>query len=477
MLNLHPLLKEQNDIEELEVSKIYRFFDRYRGEYKKTMTLAFPIILTQVGQITVQLADNAMVGYLGALPLAAVSFGGTVFFLTFILAMGITMGMTPLVGERYSRGEHKDSAILLQNGMSLYLILAIIFFALQMAIIPLMYRMGQPVEVVDMAIPYFRWSALSVVPFLFFGAFKQFLEGIGKTKANMVIIISANIINVIFNYILIFGKFGFPQMGAEGAGLSTFIARMCMPLFVIIYFYTHHSLRRYFKYFSWENFKLSHKKLLLSVGFPIGAQMLMEGSAFAFTSIMMGWMGTVAIAANQIASVVSNFAFMIIVGLSAATTIRISHSYGMKDPAQLRNAATASYHIQLLWNTITAIVFISLRHQIPLIFNNDPEVISVAATLLIFIAAFQFSDGVQAITVGILRGMQDVRSIMVVAFFCYLVLNLPIAYLCAFTFGVGPGGLWIGIIFGLSMAAVLLRRRFRRQFALFEKRVSAEPIK
>lgn len=451
------------------MNRIGRYFSRYSEQYRKTLKLAFPIVLTQVGQVTVQLVDNAMVGRLGALPLAGVSFGGTVFFLTFVLAMGISMGLTPLVGERFSRGEHKESATLLQNAIVLYGLLSILFFAIQIAVVPLMYRMGQPIEVVDTAIPYYRYLAMSVVPFMLFAAFKQFLEGIGKTQANMVIIISANLINILFNYLLIYGKHGFPAMGAAGAGLSTLIARMCMPIFVLIYFFTHQSLKRYFNYFSWQNIKIAHKKLLLSVGFPIGAQMLMEGSAFALTSIMMGWLGTVAIAANQIASIVSNFAFMIIVGISAATTIRISHAYGQKDPQMLQDAGTASYHIQLLWNTITAILFISLRYKIPLLFNTDPEVINVAATLLIFIAAFQFSDGVQVITVGILRGMQDVRSIMVVAFFCYLVVNLPIAYICAFKLGVGPGGLWIGIIIGLSLAAVLLRRRYRKQFTKFSE--------
>lgn len=447
------------------------FFLRYKEQYKATLTLAMPIVLTQVGQVTVQLVDNAMVGRLGAVPLAGVSFGGTVFFLTFIFVMGLAMGLTPLVGEQFSRNNYRQSAIYLQNAIVLYGIIAVLATLAQFSIIPLMYHMGQPVEVVDAAIPYFKYMALSVVPFMLFASFKQFLEGIGNTTANMIIIISANCVNVLFNYLLIYGKHGFPEMGVAGAGLSTFIARMCMPIFVVIYFYSKPSLKRYFSFFKRENFKMHWKKKLLSMGAPIGSQMLMEGSAFALTSLMMGWMGTVPIAANQIATIMSNFAFMIVVGISAATTIRVSHEYGRHNFKRLKLAANASYHIQFLWNTITALFFISLRYKIPLLFTSDPEVIEVAAHLLLFIAAFQFSDGIQTITVGVLRGMQDVKSIMVIAFFSYLVVNLPLGYLCAFTLGVGPGGLWIGIIFGLSLAAVLLRRRLKKQYNKFSDKV------
>jgi MATE family multidrug resistance protein len=428
-------------------------------------------MLSQLGVVLVQLFDNAMVGKLGALPLAAVAFGGTIFFIVFIFVMGISLGLTPLIGEKFTQGKFRQIAALFQNSLILYFLVGILAFIIQYSCIPLMYHLNQPVEVVEMAIPYYKYLAWSIIPYMLFGSFKQFLEGIGNTTVNMVIIISANLLNILFNWLLIYGNLGFPRMEAAGAGLATLISRICMPVFAIIYFISKQRIRRYFNYFSRQNFSLKHFKSLLSVGFPIGLQMFMEGAAFAFTSIMMGWLGTIAIAANQIAMTISNMAFMIVLGLGSAATIRVSHEYGRGNIENLQKAAIASYHLSLLWNTFTAVTFILLREPIVRIFSSDPEVIKLASYLMIFVAAFQFSDGIQSITVGILRGIKDVKKIMLIAFFSYIVINLPVGYLCAFILGFGAGGLWLGFIFGLSIAAVLLILRLIKQLKLLKNPV------
>ena len=443
---------------------LFKFFHTYKDQYIKSLRLAAPVMLSQVGIASVQLFDNAMVGKLGALPLAAVSFGGTVFFLVFIFVTGISMALTPLVGEQYIQGRFRVVASYFQNSLVLYTIIGILAFILQYALIPLMYCLGQPTEVVDMAIPYYKYIVWSIIPHMVFYAFKQFLEGIGNTTINMVIIISTNLINIFFNWLLIYGNWGFPRMEAAGAGLATLISRICAPIFVVVYFMYKERARRYFHYFKQENFKWHYSKTLLKVGSPIASQMLMEGSAFALTAVMVGWIGTTAIAANQIALTISNFAFMVVLGLSAATTIRISHEYGRNDLKELKKAANASWHLGLAWNTFTALMFIIFRTQLAQIFNTDPEVVSLASKLLLFVAAFQFSDGLQSIFVGILRGIQDVNKVMVIAFFSYLVINLPVGYFCAFVFGWGASGLWIGFIFGLTIASVLLITRFRKQY-------------
>ncbi len=439
------------------------WFTSYKKHYIENLRLAAPVMLSQVGIASVQLFDNAMVGKLGALPLAAVSFGGTVFFMIFILVTGISLALTPLVGEQYAQGKYDESGKYFQNSFLLFTLISIIAVSAQFALIPVMYYLGQPIEVVEMAIPYYKYLVWSVIPYMIFGCFKQFLEGIGNTTVNMVIIITCNVINILFNWLLIYGNWGFPRMEAAGAGLATLISRICMPVFAFIFFVAAPKFRTYLKYFRMEYFNAKYIRSLLSVGFPISSQMFMEGAAFALTSIMMGWIGLNEIAGNQIALTVSNFAFMIVLGLSSATTIRISHEYGRKNLMELKMAANASYHLGLLWNTFTTLIFITLREPIARVFTDDPEVIKVASTLLIFVAAFQFSDGIQSITVGILRGMQDVKRIMLIAFFSYIVINLPVGYLCAFVLGFGPGGLWVGFIFGLSIAAVLLIIRYRRQ--------------
>lgn len=439
-------------------------FRNYKQHYIQNLTLAAPVVLSQIGQVVVQLVDNAMVGQLGALPLAAVSFGGTVFFILFIFVMGITMGLTPLVGECYARGRHKESASYLQNAIVLYSITGVLAFGVQQLMIPLMPLLGQPEAVVEMAIPYYNFLVWSIIPFMLFAAFKQFLEGVGNTTVSMFVIITANLINVLGNYLFIYGNWGFPAMGAAGAGLSTLIARICMPLFIVSYFFYKERFRRYLNMFSWPRFDRRYIKSLLEVGFPISMQMVMEASAFCFTAIMVGWIGTNEISGNQIATVISNFAFMMVLGIAAATTIRVSHEFGAGNLKQMSRAATASFHITIVWNLITAILFVSFRHYIPLIFTSDPAVIEVASTLLLFVAVFQLSDGLQCIAIGVLRGMKDVKSVMVIAFFSYIVINLPVGYVCAFVFGWGAPGLWVGFICGLTIAATLLIRRYLKLY-------------
>ena len=437
----------------------------YKDQYGKTLKLAAPIMTAQLGMIVVQLVDNAMVGRLGALPLAAVSFGGTVFFLLFIFCLGITMALTPLVGERFARGRYRSAAAYFQNSLVLFTVIGILGVAVSLGVIPLLYRLGQPVEVVDMAIPYFKYLAWSILPIMIFGSFRQFLEGIGNTSINMVVIITSNLVNIFFNWLLIYGNWDFPAMGAAGAGLATLISRIIAPIMSLAWLMALPRFRRYFRYFRRENFSRRRMAAILKVGLPISSQMFMEGSAFALTSIMMGWFGTIAIAGNQIATVISNFAFMIVVGISSATTIRVSHEYGRGNLKSLRRAGNASYHLTFIWNTFTALSFILFREHIARIFTDDPEAIRIAGNLLIFVAAFQFSDGLQSVSVGILRGIQDVKVIMRIAFVSYLVINLPIGYFCAFVLKAGPGGLWVGLILGLSIAAVLLATRFRKQYA------------
>ena len=381
-------------------------FSKYKDQYKSNLRLALPVVLTQLGQILTQVADNLMVGRYGGddpVPLAAVSFGGAVFFILFIAAIGIALGMTPLVGELYAQGDREKSAGLLQNGILFYTLLGFAMAAVQYAVIPLMYDLGQPVEVVDMAIPYYKMLVFSMPFVMLFFAFKQFLEGVGNTKVEMVVTIIANMANIGFNAVFIYGRFGLPEMGAEGAGLGTLLS-----------------------------------------------------------GIMMGWFGKETMSANQIAVTIGNCAFMIVMSIGAATTIRVSHCYGARNIGELSLAAKASYHLVLAWNAFAALVFITMRNIIPTFFSTNPEVIAIASQLLVFAALYQLSDGIQNVSVGILRGIQDVKIIMPIAFVSYWLLNLPVGYLFGFTLGMGPTGLFLGFSFGLSAAAVMMIVRIRR---------------
>lgn len=439
-------------------------FSIYRPHYIANLKLALPVILSQVGQIVVQMVDNAMVGSLGATELAAASFAGSVIFAPFVMLMGITMGLTPLVGESYARGNNKKSAHYLQNSLVSFTLIVAAIFTLLYATSPLIYKMGQPKEVVDMAEPYYKLLVWSTLPFVIFSIFKQFLEGIGNTKVTMFVVISTNALNILGNYLLIYGNFGFPELGVLGAGVSTLMARICMPIFIVSYFVLRKKYRWYISQFAIKEFSLYKIKKLLKVGAPISTQMFLEVSAFALTAIMVGWIGTEQIAANQIAFTISSFAFMAVVGVSAATTIRVSHEYGRGNYTAMNRAAVASFHIGLLWNCITATTFILLRSLIPQIFTTDAKVIEIASILLIYVSLFQFSDGLQCIAIGVLRGIKDVKAIMLIAFVSYIMVNLPVGYICAFKLGLNEQGLWVGFIVGISLASILLIARYRKSF-------------
>lgn len=443
---------------------MYRF-STYKQQYKANLLLALPVVLTQLGQILTQVADNLMVGRYGGddpTPLAAVSFGGSVFFILFIAAIGVALGMTPLVGELFAQGDRRRSASLLQNGIIFYTLLGLGISVIQFAAAPLLYHLGQPADVVDMAIPYYRMLAYSMPFIMLFFAFKQFLEGVGNTKVEMVVTIAVNLLNIGFNWVFIYGRFGIAEMGAEGAGLGTLLSRMIAPALMIGYFYSRHRYRIYLTGFSLRNYSWTTVRNLLHMGLPISLQMFLEASAFVGTGIMMGWLGKEAMSANQIAITLGNCAFMIVLSIGAATTIRISHCYGARNIGELSLAAKASYHLVLAWNTLAAIVFISLRHYIPTLFTTNAEVIAITAELMFFAALYQLSDGIQNVSVGILRGIQDVKIIMPIAFVSYWLLNLPVGYLFGFTLKMGPSGLFLGFSFGLSMAALLLILRIRR---------------
>ncbi len=446
---------------------MYRF-STYKEQYRQNLKLAFPVVLTQLGQILTQFTDNLMVGRYGGddpLPLAAVSFGGTVFFILFIASIGIAMGMTPLVGELYAQNDREKSAGLLQNGILFYGLLGVVMAAVQYALIPLMYHLRQPVEVVDAAIPYYKMLVYSMPAMMLFFAFKQFLEGVGNTHAEMYATIIANVANVGFNYLFIYGHCGMPEMGAEGAGLGTLLARVMGMVLIIGYFVSRSRYRLYLQRFSRRKFSRTDVRQLLHMGGPISLQMFLESSAFVGTGIMMGWFGAEAkatISANQIAMTIGNCAFMIVMSIGAATTIRVSHCYGARNIGELSLAAKASYHLVLAWNAFAALVFISLRHFIPTLFTTNAEVIAIASHLLAFAALYQLSDGIQNVSVGILRGIQDVKIIMPIALISYWILNLPVGYLLGFSLGMGPSGLYVGFTFGLSTAALLMILRIRR---------------
>ena len=432
-------------------------FSRYIDHYKANLRLAMPIALSQLGYVVVQFADNAMVGSYGGddpLPLSAVSFGVMMSFVLFSLAMGITLGLTPVIGEHFARGEYRRTAHYLQSSLVSYPIMGVIFMALQQLSVPLLYKLGQPVEVVDMAVPYYKLMGYSLPAIMLYGCFKQFLEGMGNTVTPMVIALVTNMMNIVLNWVFIYGNCGCEAMGVYGAGLATLIARWASPVLIFIYFVVKGEYRDYLKLFSRGVKYIKDTYRLLTIGVPLAGQMLLEGSAFVVTSVMMGWFGAEALAANQVAMTYGNAAFMLTIALGSAATIRVSHCYGLGDREKMRDVVISSFHLSAVWGAMVFISFIAFRGVLPRLFTPSEPIIALASQMIIWVGLYQISDAVQGTLIGVLRGMQDVKIIAGLSFVAYVLLNIPVGYLCAFTFGFDSTGLLAGYVVGLTTAAI-----------------------
>ncbi len=432
-------------------------------------------MLTQLGASLVGLFDSIMVGRYATVDLAAVSFSNALFFTVMVFAMGALMGLTPLVGIQVgslssdsSHGEQSNIRSLIasffQNGMLFTVLLSFLSLVLLGGCIPFLHCFGQDPEVVQAARPYYTLIVLSIIPFLFFTFFKQFLEGLGNTAVAMVITLVMNGLNIFLNWLFIYGNWGCPELGATGAGIGSLVARIGMPVCFVVVMYLRKEWRGYLSSIRWQSFRLSVIKELTKIGFPIGVQTLMETIAFTAAFVFIGWISKEALAAHQIANQMCDMTFMVILGIGSATTIRVSHQLGANHLEGVRMASNASIHLVLLINAVGAAVMIGLRHQIPMLFTKDQEVIAIASQLIALAGVLQFADGLQVVAASMLRGITDVKVPMVIAMFSYSIVCISIGLFLAFPMGMGAVGIWIGFVVGLSVAAICLHTRFRIKY-------------
>ncbi len=441
-------------------------------------------MLTQFGAALVGLADSIMVGHYSTADLAAVSFSNALFFTVMVFAMGALMGVTPLVGHVHGRlekimangewpkGESKDEEIAhkheqitsyLANGLVFTGLMSVLSLVILAPCIGFLDAFGQEPEVVACARPYYILIVLSIVPFLLFTFSKQFLEGLGNTTIAMLITIGCNLLNILLNWVFIFGHCGFEAMGAEGAGWASLIARCLMPICFLVAMFCKADWRRYIT--SMRRWLITRREVehLISIGMPIGLQSFAEAFLFTASFVIIGWISKESLAAHHIANQMADLTFMLALGIGSATTIRVSHQLGKGDLHAVRMASHASVHLCLLMNTIGAAIMICGRNIIPYIFTNDPEVIPIASTLLIIAGTFQYADGLQCIGAAMLRGIQDVRVPMRIAMFAYIGVALPLGLALTFPMGLGAKGMWIAFVIALAIPAVLFHVRFHRQ--------------
>jgi len=445
-----------------------------KDHFKITSKLAYPVVLSQLGQVMVGVADSMMVGQLGAVPLAAASLANSIFFVLLMFGIGVSMGITPLVSIAEGKGKSIRIGRLFQHGLWINLSTALVLTIIILGLSQGLSHLNQPEIVVKEAIPYLFIITASLFPFMIFQTFKQFAEGLSQTRQAMYVTIFCNLVNVFLNWVLIFGKLGAPEMGLIGAGLATLISRILMP--IMIGWYVMKSSR-------YKNFqltlgltKMSFPMInrILKIGIPTGFQYIFEVSAFGSAAIMMGWIGVNALAGHQIALNLASISYMMAAGLSTAGMIRVSNQIGKNNFKAMREAGMVVFAMVLIFMAVTAVIFIAGRNFLPTFYIDDPEVIATSATLLIIAGMFQLSDGVQVAGLGVLRGMEDVKFPTIITLIAYWVLGLPLGYFLAFEMGLAEKGIWYGLLIGLSITAIVLFYRFHKlsRKAILEKGIN-----
>lgn len=422
---------------------------------RKNIHLAFPVVIGQLGHIMVSVADTAMVGQVGVIPLAAATFAGTFYHVLLLFGIGISYAITPLVAaaDPLDGQSHRKY---LQNAWLTNVLMSFLMLLLAFLVVPFLHLFGQEAAVAEAAGPYLIVVCLSFIPLMVFQTFRQYAEGLSDTFNPMIVSVVANLINVGLNYIMIFGKFGFPSMGLMGAGYATLIARVAMALLMMWLIHAK------WKGITWSFDGLLIKKML-KIGLPSGMQYVFEVGAFATAAIMVGWISAAALAAHQIALNIAAVTYMAATGIASAATIRIGNQMGLRNLPNLRMAGYTSFGMVAVFMATCGLLFVLMRDLLAALYINDLAVQDMAASLLIIAAAFQVSDGLQAVGLGVLRGLTDVKIPTLVTFFAYWLVAIPLGYVLGFTFGLGVFGIWYALLIGLTLAAILHIFRFRNQ--------------
>ena len=436
----------------------------YSQQYKISLNLAYPVVIGQLGQILVSVADSIMVGkFLGTIPLAAISLAVSVLIIPMVFAIGVAYGLTPLVAG--ADGEENPAAATkyFKNGLVLNSILGLVIYGLIALFAEGAHLLGQDERVVAEALPYIHVVGFSIVPMMSFFAFKQFAEGLSDTKAAMRVSLAANLLNVLLNYPLITGWGPFPELGLIGAAVSTLVTRFIMLGGMALYIRKKQKFALYWSYWRSSEVNWPTVKEILNIGVPSGLQYVFEAGAFAMSGVIVGMIGPVQQAAHQIALNIASVSYMMVSGLGAAATIRMGNQLGRRDYPMLRLAGQSLFHLTFFFMLVTMTLLILLRNFLPQFYSSDPEVLQYTAVLMVAAGIFQMPDGMQATALGALRGIKDVNIPTIVAFVAYWVIAVPLRYFLGVYLEKGPIGVWMGLTVGLLLASIALYWRFRHK--------------
>ena len=451
------------------MNKVLNEFSRYTREFKYNLKLAYPVMIGMLGHIFVQFIDNVMVGQLGTAELAAISLGNSFVFIAMSIGIGFSQAITPLIAE--ADGAKKDKVIssIFEHSFMICLILGLILFTIVFLNRNLLYSMNQPIEVVELASPYLFWVSFSLITIITFQSFRQFADGLSFTKAAMYSTLLGNVINVILNFLLIFGLWIFPKLGVEGAAIGTLISRICMLTFIIVYLKLHKKLSVYINRFFPSKVQIKRVKKIIYLGLPSALHSFFEVAFFISAVWMSGIIGKNSQAANQIALNLASMTYMVALGVGVAAMIRVGNQRGMMNFIKLREVALSTLLLIIIVDILFCFIFLIFNDYLPLLYldpNNANnltdvnEVIQIASKLLIIAGIFQLFDGIQAVVLGALRGMQDVNIPAFIIFLSYGLIGFPTSYFLGFYTSLSVVGIWIGLMTGLFSSSLFLFLRF-----------------
>ena len=432
----------------------------FKSEVKKTIQLSIPIVAGQLGQLMMSVVDNIMVGKIGAQALAAASIANAIFTLIMVVGFGLTMAVTPLTSIALGAGKDEECGVVLRQGIIVNLFSGFLLCGVVFLLSQTIQYLNQPEEIVGSAVIYMNVLGLSIIPMMIFQSYRQFAEGVSYLKPAMIIMLFANLVNILANWIFIYGNLGMPPLGLTGAGIATISSRIFMAVALMIVIMQSPKMKRFDPTLNYRKINFPMIRRLLTIGIPAGFQYFFEVGAFAASAIMVGWMGTMPLAAHQIALNLASISFMVALGISSAGTIRVSNAVGKKDVAGTRLAGFSATFVCIVFMASAGLVFILFRFLLPALYLRDPAIIEISANLLMIVAFLQISDGTQAVGLGILRGITDMKIPTLITFAAYWLIGLPCGYLLAFKFNMGIYGIWYGLLISLTASASLMMVRF-----------------
>ena len=442
------------------MSKVLKGISVYTREFRYNLKLAYPVMIGMLGHTFVQFIDNVMVGQLGTAELAAISLGNSFVFIAMSIGIGFSQAITPLIAEADGAKKDNDISGIFEHSFLICLILGLILFTVVFLNRNLLYFMNQPIEVVKLASPYLFWVSFSLISIVTFQSFRQFADGLSFTKAAMYSTLLGNVINVILNFFLIFGLWIFPKLGVEGAAIGTLISRLCMLTFIVIYLKLHKKLSKYIKRFFPSKVQIQRVKKIIYLGLPSALHSFFEVAFFISAVWMAGIIGKNSQAANQIALNLASMTYMVALGVGVAAMIRVGNQRGMMNFIKLIEVALSTLLLIIIIDIFFCLIFLIFNDYLPLLYldpgdsNNLTdvnEVIQIASKLLIIAGVFQLFDGIQAVVLGALRGMQDVNKPALIIFLSYGLIGFPTSYFLGFYTSLSVVGIWIGLMTGLFL--------------------------